>query len=630
MDSRFPFSSVLLVGILAKVASGIVGASVGSDGVSDIFGNHFGQPGVNATYDYIVVGGGNAGNTIAVRLALDPANYSVAVIEAGNFYEILNGNRTQVPGYNYIGALSSFVGDEPASLTAFGLKTEPQAGYNGREIIYVAGQSFGGGRKVACMYFLANQTRPSAGSHDHWADFVGDDFWTWDNVYPYYKKSVTFIPPDYTKIDPSINITWDSTSIGPEEGPLHISYGNFQGHFGSHLGASLDKLGFEKLAGINSGKMIGYGTVTSTVDPRTATRDSSETSFLQLAARNSNIQIYPNTLAKKILFDADKKATGVLVQGNFATAQFEYKLKAAKEVIVSAGVWHSPQLLMVSGVGPACTLKAHGIDVVSDLPGVGQNERDQPFMALTYKVSVTTNTQMVAGNPKVNAEAVAEYLDHQSGRLSGIGAGQAVAFEKIPAPYRNKYSNSTLQYLSAFPEDWPEVEYLPLESSGFPADIGPDDNYLLIGAAMLSPKSIGNMTIASADVLDPPVISPNWLLDPADLEQIIAAVHRIREIAFNSSIVEEEYLPGPDVTTDAEIAAWLKENMSLIYHGGSTCRMGPKSDPDSVVDTRARVRGVKGLRVVDASAFPFVPPGQPMSVVYMFAERIADAILNDL
>jgi choline dehydrogenase len=111
-----------------------------------------------------------------------------------------------------------------------------------------------------------------------------------------------------------------------------------------------------------------------------------------------------------------------------------------------------------------------------------------------------------------------------------------------------------------------------LESSAFPSDIGPDDNYISIGATIMSPASHGNMTISSADTLDPPVISPNWLLDPADVEQAVAAIHRVRDIAFNSSIVEEEYLPGPNVVTDEEIEEWVRNNMALIYHGAATCR----------------------------------------------------------
>lgn len=137
----------------------------------------------------------------------------------------------------------------------------------------------------------------------------------------------------------------------------------------------MDATGFSPIPGLNSGKLIGYGTITSAVDIRTATRDTSESSFLQAGARGSkNLKIYPNTLVKRVTFDAQKRATGVDVRVNSANVKLNYHLTAAKEVIVSAGVWHSPQLLMLSGIGPSATLEKHGIDVVSDLPGVGQNE----------------------------------------------------------------------------------------------------------------------------------------------------------------------------------------------------------------------------------------------------------------
>jgi choline dehydrogenase len=180
--------------------------------------------------------------------------------------------------------------------------------------------------------------RSTKGALDHWAERVNDTYWSWDNVYPFYKRSAHFNPPDYTKIDPSLNITYDLSSNDENGGPLEISYGNFQGPYGPGLDASLRKLGFTALNGLNSGTLLGYGTSTSAVNPKTATRDSSETSFLQLAARNSEIKIYPNALAKRILFDSEKKATGVLIQGNLATSQFTYKLQATREVIVSAGV----------------------------------------------------------------------------------------------------------------------------------------------------------------------------------------------------------------------------------------------------------------------------------------------------
>jgi choline dehydrogenase len=161
-------------------------------------------------------------------------------------------------------------------------------------------------------------------------------------------------------------------------------------------------------------------------------------------------------------------------------------------------------------------------------------------MALSYKVNVTTGTQVAAGNAEFSAARVEEYLYNQTGLLSSIGGGQALAFEKFPESYRQEFSQSTRDFLDTFPRDWPEVNYLSLEYGSYPSDLGPNDNYLTIGSALLTTSARGNLTIQSADIADPPVISPNWLLDEGDQEQAIAALQRIREIAFNSTIVEEE------------------------------------------------------------------------------------------
>lgn len=312
------------------------------DRITKIYGNSFGIPGVNASYDYVVIGGGTAGNTIAARLVQDPANYTVAVIEAGSFYEILNGNRTQVPGYSYQSALSS--SSQPVSMIEWdGLTTVPQAGYNGRMIDYVAGQTFGGGSASNYMGYF----RPTVGSLDQWADLVGDETWNWDNVYPFFKMSCNFTPPNYDKINPSANISYDPDAFIPNAGPLQVSYGNYQYSYGAPLSRGLESLGFSQLAGINSGKLIGYTAATVSVDPRTATRSSSETSFLQSAAENSSIKIYPNALAKRILFDSDKKATGVEVQAT-SLHNFTYQLSASKEVILSAGAVSSTKSLHVT------------------------------------------------------------------------------------------------------------------------------------------------------------------------------------------------------------------------------------------------------------------------------------------
>lgn len=185
-------------------------------------------------------------------------------------------------------------------------------------------------------------------------------------------------------------------------------------------------------------------------------------------------------------------------------------------------------------------------------------------------------------------------------------------FENLPSELLRDETNG---FLTQFPTDWPHVNYLPLESSAYPNDLGPDDFYMLIGSTLFATKARGNMTIKSSDTADPPVINPNWLGEDVDLDMAVAAFQRIRDIAFNSTIVEYSYSPPANVTTRDEIVQWIKENMSLTYHGGCTYIMGPVNDTMSVVDTRARVHGVHTLRVVDTSAFRIMPPGYPMSMV---------------
>lgn len=184
--------------------------------------------------------------------------------------------------------------------------------------------------------------RATVGTFDQWSKVVDDDFWSWDNVYPAYKKSCNFTPPNYDKIDPSFNISYDPSAFESAGGPLQVSYGNYLGPYGPYLEESLDKLGFDRIPGLSSGRLIGYATITAAIDPREATRSSSETSFLQLAAQNSKIKLYPQTLGSRVLFDENNRATGVEVQTNSLMSNFKYHLRANKEVIVSAGTVSIP------------------------------------------------------------------------------------------------------------------------------------------------------------------------------------------------------------------------------------------------------------------------------------------------
>lgn len=281
---------------------------------------------------------------------------------------------------------------------------------------------------------------------------------------------------------------------------------------------------------------------------------------------------------------------------------------------------------MVSGVGPAATLKAHDISAVSTLEGVGQNLWDQVYFSIVQKVNVTANSQLLS-NPAFAAKAAQSYLKDQTGPLAS-GGDDLLGWEKVPEPNRQKLSASTIVQLAKFPSDWPEIEYVPLNVAAPPAGAAPTDRFIAFGVALLTPVSRGNVDITSTDTSIKPLINPNWLIEKADQEVAVQAFRRIREIAKYSGVVVEEVAPGPNVQSDADVLQWIRDNGSLVYHASATCAMGKAGDPKAVIDSKARVMGVTGLRVVDASAFPFLPPGHPTAVVYMLAEKIADDILK--
>ena len=345
---------------------------------------------------------------------------------------------------------------------------------------------------------------------------------------------------------------------------------------------------------------------------------------------NTDIVVYTQTLGKQILCDSKKTANGVLVD----TGGESYLLSARKEVILSAGTFQSPQLLMVSGIGPRQILENHNIPVLSDLPGVGQNLWDQAYYGVSFRVNVETSSRV--NNDKVYAgQAAQDYLNNQTGPLTSVGA--FIGFEKLPPSYRQSFTAATQAKLNTtFPADWPEIEYL-VESSfdGYNTNstaVDPNDGYqyATISAALVAPLSRGNVSISSADAGDPPLINPNWITDPADVEVAIAAFKRVRELwaLMNGTTIGQEYFPGTaDVSSDAQILDFISKALVQLWHAAGTCKMGKDGDGDAVVDSKARVKGVTGLRVVDASVFPLLPPGHPQATIYAVAEKVAEDIL---
>ncbi|KAE8308099.1 putative GMC oxidoreductase [Aspergillus transmontanensis] len=581
--------------------------------------------GVESTYDYVIVGGGTAGNTIGSRLA--EAGLSVAIIEAGSFYEIESPLKSTIPaGYNLL------VGSDPENVNVpvdWGIVTVPQAGANGRKLHYAQGKCFGGSSALNAMIYQ----RGTTGSYDQWATLVEDESYKWDNILPLFKKSVQFTPPDTSKRFQNATTLFRPDAFEKDStGPVQVSYTNYVTPFATWMKAGMEAAGIPVTEDFNSGHILGTQYNPSTINPIDESRSSSDM-FISNLPITSRLYIYPDTLVKKIVFNENKQATGVDVE----TAGQAYHIRAAREVIVCAGAFHSPQILMVSGIGPENTLNSLNIPILSNLPGVGQNMWDHPFFAPSYRVNLETETRMAYDKLRYLEQGVEYTLEHEG---TWTNTQELLGWEKLPPSHRLKFSQSTLDDLSRFPDDWPEVEYLP--ANGFVGNFSdlmaqqPADGhqYASMLGVLIAPTSRGNVTIRSSSTSDPPIVSPNWLTTKTDVEVAVAIYRRIREIwqseSLQSITVGNLSYPLHQDKTDEEIIQYIKESLMPLWHAACTCKMGVSSDPMAVVDSHARVHGVDRLRVVDASSFPLLPPGHPQSTVYMLAEKIAHGIIGHL
>ncbi|KAF2119134.1 hypothetical protein BDV96DRAFT_371312 [Lophiotrema nucula] len=582
---------------------------------------HYGKPG-NASYDYVVIGGGTAGLAIASRLS---EFASVAVVEAGGRYEQDNGNQSVVPYYGLVTPFLATTEEYPhQSSMDWDLLSTPQSSAGNRRMHYAQGKTLGGSSAINTMAYH----RGTAGSYQRLADLLGDQSFSFDNLLPFFKRSCALTPPNLAKrAAPNATVLYNpSTFDNILQGPLQVSWGNWVDPTQSWLARALQTIG-QKLnpSGFSSGQVNGGAWIPSTIDPKDATRSSSESSYLKLALdekRTTDITVLLRSQATKILFDEEKKAVGAVV----STEGNDYVITAKREVILSAGVFHSPQLLMLSGIGPAATLTNNSIPILSDLPGVGQNLWDQIFFNVLRGISVP-NTGTYLATPDQQAVALQQYYSNASGPYSS--AGGYLSFEKLPPQSRTSLSNRTTSLLSGFPSDWPEIEYI---ASGFPSGVANITTIGVISATLLTPTSRGSVTISSASISDPPVIDLGWLTDEADGEILVAAFKRVREAwnspAIASITVGPEIVPGDSVTSDSDILSFIRQSAQPIWHASSTCAMGKRGEKGAVVDSKARVFGVTGLRVVDNSITPFSVPGHPQSTVYMLAEKIAADILK--
>jgi choline dehydrogenase len=524
--------------------------------------------------DYVIIGAGAAGAVVANRLSADPGT-RVVLLEAG---PRADGFVNKMPS----GGLTKM--NKPEADWMY--RTEPDPSLNGREMVWNAGRMLGGGSAINGMVYIRGDRR----DYDQWANELGCTGWSWNEVLPYFLKSE--------------NWQGAPSQTHGSHGPLAVAESRMQHPLAETFIDACEQYGLRRVPDYCAGDVDGAFRNLTTQD--NGQRASTARAFLDEAEKRPNLQVVTGALADRVVIE-NRRAIGAvaLVNGERVT------IAARREVVVSGGTLHSPAILMRSGVGPAAELEKHGIDVVRDLPEVGQNLHEHISFAQSFEVDVPTWNNLFG---KVSlAREMLKYVFARRGLMT-----------MIPV--------EAMAYLRTKPElAFPDVK-LSLGLMMFDAAKGgPSDRPgMVVFQNVAKPKSRGEVRLRSADPRDKPVIAPQLMGHPDDLAAMIAGARMVREIFAQPALakhVVRQVMPDPFPQTDEDLAEAIRMRSAIGFHPVATCRMG--GDGGSVVDPRLRVRGVEGLRVIDASIMPVMPAANTNAPTIMVGEKGADLILED-
>jgi choline dehydrogenase len=521
--------------------------------------------------DFIVVGAGSAGCAVASRLSEDPAT-RVVLLEAGGE----DKNRwIHIP----LGFGKTFA--DPSVNWCY--ETEPDPGAADRRVFWPRGKVLGGSSSINGMVYIRGQ----AEDFDHWRQ-LGNTGWSFDDVLPYFKRAEHQVR--------------GADSFHGTGGPLSVSDVAQHPICEAFIASSME-LGFPRNDDFNGARQDGVGYHQTTT--RNGRRCSTAVGYLRPAMQRANLRVVTEALTEKVLLEG-RHAIGVSFRrdGRLCIA------RAAREVILCGGAVNSPQLLMLSGIGPQPHLAEFGIPFAHHLPGVGQSLQDHYSapIKLRCKLPITVNDVMLNNARKLKAGL--EYYMFHRGPLAMISSPAAL------------FARTRTELAS------PDVK---ISISPFSAERPQDGLHRFSGftsiAYQLRPESRGEIKLKSPDPFEAPAVHPNYLTAETDQRTIVAGLKLIRQILANPHMqqyVEKEFQPGPSVATDEQLLDYARRRGGTVYHPTSTCRMG--SDPMAVVDADLRVHGIEGLRVADASIMPTVVSGNTNAAAIMIGEKLADMV----